>query len=66
LGATGAGRRRRRRFEIDRIDLDGIVKGNPEPEVWAMVVSGSDDGKTWTELGHTGGMARPTAKFTPQ
>ena len=35
-------------FEIDRVDLDGVVRGNPEPEVWAMAVSGSDDGKTWT------------------
>jgi hypothetical protein len=52
-------------FEIDRIDLDGTVRGNPEPEVWGMVVSGSDDGKTWTELGHTGGMARPTGEIHP-
>jgi hypothetical protein len=52
-------------FEIDRVDLDGNVRGNPEPEVWAMIVSGSDDGKTWTELGHTGGMARPTGEIHP-
>jgi len=52
-------------FEIDRIDLDGLVRGNPEPEIWAMVVSGSDDGKTWTELGHVGGMSRPTGEIHP-
>ena len=52
-------------LEIDRIDLDGIVKGNPEPEVWGAVVSGSDDGKAWKELGHTGGMARPTGEIHP-
>jgi hypothetical protein len=50
---------------MDRIDLDGIVKGNPEPEVWGAVVSGSDDGKAWKELGHTGGMARPTGEIHP-
>jgi hypothetical protein len=52
-------------LEIDRVDLDGLVRGNPEPEVWAMAVSGSDDGKTWTELGHTGGMSRPTGEIHP-
>jgi hypothetical protein len=52
-------------FEIDRVDLDGVVRGNPEPEVWAMAVSGSDDGKTWTELGHIGGMSRPTGEIHP-
>src|SRR5208282_3538459 len=52
-------------FEIDRVDLDGMVKGNPEPEIWGLVVSGSDDGKTWKELGRTGGMARPTGEIHP-
>ena len=52
-------------LEIDRIDLDGMVKGNPEPEVWAAVVTGSDDGKTWKELGQTAGMARPTGELHP-
>jgi len=52
-------------FEIDRVDLDGVVRGNPEPEVWGMVVSGSDDGNTWTDLGHTGGMSRPTGEIHP-
>ncbi|HUB81906.1 MAG TPA: discoidin domain-containing protein [Bryobacteraceae bacterium] len=52
-------------FEIDRVDIDGTVRGNPEPEVWGLVVSGSDDGKTWSELGHTGGMARPTGEIHP-
>jgi beta-galactosidase/beta-glucuronidase len=52
-------------LEIDRVDLDGTVRGNPEPEVWAMSVLGSDDGKTWTELGRTGGMARPTGEIHP-
>ena len=52
-------------LEVDRMDFDGMVKGNPEPEVWACVISGSDDGKTWKELGHTGGMARPTGEIHP-
>jgi hypothetical protein len=52
-------------LEIDRVDLDGNVRGNPEPEVWAMTVLGSDDGDKWNELGHTGGMARPTGEIHP-
>jgi beta-galactosidase/beta-glucuronidase len=52
-------------LEIDHIDLDGMVKGNPEPEIWACIVTGSDDGKTWQELGRTAGMARPTGEIHP-
>jgi beta-galactosidase/beta-glucuronidase len=52
-------------LEIDRIDLDGAVKGNPEPEVWGLVISGSDDGAAWKELGHTGGMSRPSGEIRP-
>ena len=52
-------------LEIDRVDLDGNVRGNPEPEVWAMTVLGSDDGNTWAELGHSGGMSRPTGEIHP-
>jgi hypothetical protein len=52
-------------LEIDRIDLDGMIKGNPEPEVWSCVITGSDDGQGWKELGRTAGMARPTGELHP-
>ncbi len=48
------------RPEIDRIDVDArVLVQRPEPENWFCAVSGSDDGKTWEELGHAAGMARP-------
>ena len=52
-------------LEVDRIDSDGMVKGMPEPEVWGCTITGSDDGKTWKELGQTGGMSRPTGEIYP-
>jgi hypothetical protein len=48
-------------LEVDRIDIDGAVHATgADPEVWGAVVTGSDDGTTWRELGHTGEMARPS------
>jgi hypothetical protein len=58
-------------LEVDRIDLDAVVRApGGEPEVWACVVSGSDDGAAWQELGRDEGMSRasgdirPSVKFT--
>ena len=46
-------------LEIDRIEVDGAVQSSAtDLEVWACLVSASDDGATWTELGHSEGMAR--------
>ena len=47
------------RPEVDRVDIDARVLARGEPENWACVVSGSEDGKTWKELGQAAGMARP-------
>ena len=39
-------------LEVDRIDVDGSVKSpSDEPEIWASIVSGSDDGAAWQVLG---------------
>ena len=45
--------------QVDRVDIDARVQARGEPENWACVVSGSDDGQTWKELGHAADMARP-------
>lgn len=53
-------------LEIDRIEVDGAVKApGGEPEIWSCVVSGSDDGAAWSELGHSGGMSRPSGDIRP-
>jgi hypothetical protein len=45
--------------QVDRVDVDARVQARGEPENWACVISGSDDGQNWKELGHAAGMARP-------
>ena len=46
--------------EVDRLDIEARVRAASEqPENWTCVVSGSDDGQTWTPLGRASGMARP-------
>jgi hypothetical protein len=53
-------------LEIDRIDIDGSVKSpSGEPEIWACMVTGSNDGAAWEELGHMEGMARPSGDVRP-
>lgn len=48
-------------LEVDRIDVDGSLRApGGEPEIWACVVSASDDGATWREVGRSEGMARPS------
>ena len=45
--------------QVDRVNVDARVMAKGEPENWACTISGSDDGKTWKELGSAAGMARP-------
>jgi len=53
-------------LEIDRIEVDGVVQSSASDlEVWACIVSGSDDGATWSELGHTEGIARTAGEIRP-
>jgi hypothetical protein len=53
-------------LEVDRIEIDGAVQSpSREPEIWACIVAGSDDGSTWRELGHADGMARPSGDIRP-
>jgi hypothetical protein len=53
-------------LEIDRIVVDGVVQSSANDlEVWACVVSGSDDGATWSELGRGDGIARLSGEIRP-
>jgi hypothetical protein len=53
-------------LEIDRIEVDGVVQSSAgDLEVWACTVSGSDDGASWSELGHREGIARTTGEIRP-
>src|SRR5581483_9438164 len=49
--------------EIDRIDVDGSVTPIMQPEAWTAEVSGSQDGSTWTPVGRTDRVARPTGEL---
>jgi hypothetical protein len=54
--------------EVDRIDIDARVRVGQASGLspgWTAVVSGSDDGQTWTELGRAAGADRPTREFKP-
>ena len=45
-------------LEVDRVDIDARVRVGQASGLsagWSAVVSGSDDGKTWTELGRGAG-----------
>lgn len=50
-------------LEIDRLDVDARARG--EKSAWTVVVSGSDDGRTWNELGRAPGADRPGEPYTP-
>ena len=53
-------------LEIDRIEVDGAVKApGGEPEIWACIVSGSNDGAAWSQLGRGEGMSRPSGDIRP-
>ena len=51
------------RPQVDRVDIDARLQARGEPENWSCVVSGSEDGQAWKELGHAAGMARPTGEL---
>ena len=52
--------------EVDRVAIDARVQSSvQEPEGWTCVVSGSDDGQTWKELGRAAGTDRPAKEFKP-
>ncbi|HTX35857.1 MAG TPA: discoidin domain-containing protein, partial [Bryobacteraceae bacterium] len=52
-------------LEIDSVELMGLrAAADPQkPAGWQMVVTGSDDGQTWSELGRTVLTDRPPAGF---
>ncbi|HYW46940.1 MAG TPA: discoidin domain-containing protein [Bryobacteraceae bacterium] len=53
-------------FEIDRVDIYTRVMPNAsQPAGWTAVVSGSDDGQSWRELGRVAGNDRPAREFKP-
>ena len=50
--------------EVDRIEMDARVQSNDNlPAGWICLVSGSDDGQSWKELGRQTNPGRPTAQF---
>ena len=57
-------------LEVTRIELDGSLHeaetSDVQPQEWAAVVLTSDDGRNWTRLGHSAGMAPPTGEFHPK
>jgi len=53
-------------LEVDRVGLNAQVRPNASaPAGWTCIVSGSDDGQTWTELGRAQSTERPAPEFTP-
>ncbi len=50
-------------LEVDGIDLMGLraMADARKPAGWQIVVTGSDDGQTWTELGRSANDGRPPA-----
>ena len=51
--------------EVDRVDLDARVQARGQGDGWTCVVSGSDDGQSWKELGRAQGTERPAREFKP-
>ena len=52
--------------EVDRVDVQARVDARSDrPEGWTCVVSGSDDGQTWEEVGRATGTDRPGREFKP-
>jgi len=54
-------------LEVDRVDVLASVRPNPEQDVgWTCIVSGSDDGQAWKELGRRIAVHdRPARDFKP-
>ncbi len=42
-----------------------VRAGSNEPEIWACVVTGSDDGANWSEVGRAEGMSRQSGEIRP-
>ena len=58
----------RARLAVDRVDIDARVRVGQASGLsagWSAVVSGSDDGQTWKELGRASGADRPAREFKP-
>ena len=52
--------------QVDRVDIDARVQSGQSGQAgWSAVVSGSDDGQTWKELGRASGADRPAREFKP-
>ena len=52
--------------QVDRVDIDARVQSGQSGQAgWSAVVSGSDDGQTWKELGRASGADRPAKEFKP-
>jgi beta-galactosidase/beta-glucuronidase len=63
-------------FEIDRVEVaiggpagrggpPAEAPAQPGPGSWSIVVTGSDDGQAWKELGRATGNTAPPAQFRP-
>jgi hypothetical protein len=51
---------------IDQVDVEGRVQPvGTGPENWTFTVMASDDGTSWTSLGHASGMAKASGDFRP-
>ncbi len=52
--------------QVDRVDVDGAVQARqPDNQIWTCILSASDDGKSWRELGRTSGQGRPSGEIHP-
>ena len=49
---------------IDRVDVDAWAPSRDNQE-WTLILSGSEDGKAWHEIGRDAGRLRPTGEFKP-
>ena len=51
---------------VDRLDVQARVDSHSDqPEGWTCVLSGSDDGQAWKELGRSAGADHPARDFKP-
>ena len=53
-------------FEADRLDIDARAQSwGPQSNSWTCVVSGSDDGQAWKELGRVDNPPKPKEPMNP-
>src|SRR5581483_3424782 len=51
-------------LEIDRLEIQADVGAQePDNQEWTIVLSASDDGQSWRELGRAWGMAHPSGEL---